>query len=160
MHTSIVYVIMQGKQIYCRVNNTSQEINCMTIRYASSFNSCCIQVCYATFYASCEYIYNIVTMSNITCIHKLNIIYTLLCQDIRTHLHFVVVIPKLEPNLLVFHSRIRTALLRLCAMFHLIVGKYVLAFPMNFVLVGDQVHSAVSPTSIFNGVFSWKLLYI
>ena len=87
--------------------------------------------------------------------HILYIIHTQL--SCRTHLHFMVLILKLQLNLFAFCCRIQT---RLCAMFHLIVGQYVLALPMYFIQMRDQVHSVVGPASIFNRVFLWRLLHI
>ena len=76
----------------------------------------------------------------------------------HAYLHFMVLILEQQLNFLAFHCR--STLLRLCAMFHLVVGQYVLALPMYFVLVGDQVHCTVCPSSIFNGVIYWKFLYV
>ena len=65
----------------------------------------------------------------------------------------------LELQLYLIVSCGRCTLLRIQAVFHIVMGQYVRALPMNLILVGDQVHGELAPPCVLNGT-SWKILHI
>ena len=75
----------------------------------------------------------------------------------RTNLHFMVIVVEVQFSLCVSWGRFR--LHRMQAIFHLVVGQYVRAFPMNLIPEGDQVHGVLAPPGIPDGT-SWWFLHI